>query len=352
MKPHRKLFELASDPPAFFKHLGESNGVLQFPTSSAPFLQSPLTLAPPPPQYPEDIKIGEFIRLRNQCLPLLKFCSPEVEAPHMGLLGIGDTGSVWLTPGPKVYKVFQRPSSDQLAHEIVTSQYLNAKFPNNVIGYESSTVMEDGVTSVSEMRRLQGRDLFYACVGQLVSMVDIYDWMEELVGVTKKLHEHGLLLRDIKPENIFVLTKDRNPKMPRLRFIDLSTVCFKDDDVMMAQRVGTEEYCHPRMLTDHCAYSHTTDVYSLLLTFIVMVVDDLPDMKCSTIVNCDRLRSMCPSLHQFFVRHLLFAERTPHLEYPDDWQQELLECIQYDRWRLSGQDTASTPEASCCKRRA
>lgn len=88
--------------------------------------------------------------------------------------------------------------------------------------------------------------------------LDVLRWCQEILGALAAIHEHGLIHRDLKPDNIF-LTKQREAKVG-----DLSSVLRPGESTLSAtgRLVGTPMYMAPEYVADGVLDSRS-DLYAL-----------------------------------------------------------------------------------------
>lgn len=106
-------------------------------------------------------------------------------------------------------------------------------------------------------------------------------------GITEKLllslavaHERGIIHRDIKPGNIFVVCDGEDSK-PEIKLIDfgVSKISGKDDVSHLTQAgtfLGTPAYVSPEQANGDAAIDHRVDLYSVGVVLYEMLTGELP----------------------------------------------------------------------------
>ena len=90
----------------------------------------------------------------------------------------------------------------------------------------------------------------------------------------KEAHGHGIVHRDIKPDNI-LFTNDGTPKLADLG-VAKDLVGFDPSLTQEGETIGTPYYMSPEQAHGHTAVDHRSDIYSLGATLYHMLVGGVP----------------------------------------------------------------------------
>ena len=120
---------------------------------------------------------------------------------------------------------------------------------------------------------LEGGDLYNLCHVNRLRLDDALAYVAQACSALTCAHQHGIIHRDIKPNN-FLLTKDRRT----LKALDFGTARVLDKQNGSITRVGTEVYAAPESYTpgDSAVVTAAADVYSLAKVLLFMLTGDSP----------------------------------------------------------------------------
>ena len=131
---------------------------------------------------------------------------------------------------------------------------------------------------IAEPRHHEAADLDGASVrADPRRCVDVRPVLEPIAEALSALHQIGVVHRDVKPDNVFVLAGPAQP--PRVKLIDFGLALI---DSRTAARftatgklLGTAEYISPECARGGPA-SAASDVYALAMTAYELLCDELP----------------------------------------------------------------------------
>ncbi len=131
--------------------------------------------------------------------------------------------------------------------------------PHVVDAYEAGVLDEQTCYLVLEL--LEGESM----ASRLVRGVPLplaYRWLDELADALSAVHEAGVVHRDVKPANVFVLSDDEHIKL-----IDFGLSKAKQDDTVSeaGEIIGTPGYLAPEQVLDQTVDSRT-DVHGFGVT--------------------------------------------------------------------------------------
>lgn len=143
-------------------------------------------------------------------------------------------------------------------------------------------------------------------------------YLRQLLQALQHAHEHGLIHRDVKPENILL----SRAGLPKLADFGLAW-CFRDggeaEERAGSAAEGTRAYLAPELRDGHEEPSPQSDLYSLGLTFYEMVTGRSPQ-------RLDEKKVPSPALP--LLRKLTHAD--PNLRY-DTARSALDDCVELER---------------------
>ena len=123
------------------------------------------------------------------------------------------------------------------------------------------------------MEYLEGDDLKARMKsGQRFTDGELKKWWNQLVDALNYTHQKGIIHRDIKPGNIFVL-RDGNIKL--LDF-GIAKVRESISSTQTGQKLGTLMYMSPEQVKDSKHIDYHTDAYSLAVTYVHLLTGKKP----------------------------------------------------------------------------
>jgi eukaryotic-like serine/threonine-protein kinase len=123
------------------------------------------------------------------------------------------------------------------------------------------------------MEYLAGGDLNIVCRGKPIGLDDAAVYIGQICSALKCAHEHGIIHRDIKPNNV-LLSEDGSI----VKLLDFGTAQLLEDQNGIVTRVGTPVYSAPESYSpvDGVKLTPATDIYSVAKLLLFMITGDSP----------------------------------------------------------------------------
>jgi len=160
-------------------------------------------------------------------------------------------------------------------------------------------------------------------------------WMDQVCGGLHFAHEHGVIHRDIKPDNLIVL-KNGTVKITDFGIARLETselVRTKDQTFM-----GTIYYCSPEQLREFKNIDRRTDIFSLGVVFYQLLTGKLPFQGESIADTIDTIITKDP-----------VPPRRISSEIPGGLEHIVLKCLAKnpaDRFQTAGELRAAISQST------
>jgi hypothetical protein len=178
-----------------------------------------------------------------------------------------------------------------LKSEIVGQSRFEARFENEVL--VTSRIQHPNVVEVLDHGYLDDGRLFLVLelltgrsLGEVMLASDVIEWKRAL-RITREValalgavHSEGIVHRDVKPENIFLLPKVGSEMVKLMDFGLAKTLVVHDDDDEEAEHtqpgfaIGTPTYMAPERVTGD--YDYRSDLYGLAVVTYQMLVGRPP----------------------------------------------------------------------------
>ncbi|XP_046375025.2 calcium-dependent protein kinase 1-like [Haliotis rufescens] len=106
-------------------------------------------------------------------------------------------------------------------------------------------------------------------------------FMQDMIEGLKHLHDHSIVHRDIKPDNILMHTRKGRRPICKLsdfglaRYNGSETDSYYDENYYLQTGCGTMYYIAPEVLTGH--YTEACDIFSLGVVFYAMYAEEIMD---------------------------------------------------------------------------
>jgi serine/threonine-protein kinase len=226
------------------------------------------------------------------------------------LLGRGGMGSVYLAEHPVIgSKVAVKFLHESLAEnpQVVARFYDEARAVN-LIGHENIVAIYDlNLLPPNRyyfvMEFLDGQTLHAADHSRHLTPAEAIDVLLQLCDALQCAHERGVVHRDLKPDNVFLVTRGGKPHFVKL--VDFGIAKLRGASVTSTGRtaagliVGTPEYMAPEQCDDG-AIDARTDVYALGVMAYELLAGRLPFLgKTVTQLLLAHLQQQPPPLSQF-----------------------------------------------------
>ncbi len=269
---------------------------------------------------PDDTSLHPTMLFGGEGLPPPPTPVPQATDPLVGtqvgsfrlvrLLGRGGMGSVYLAEHPVIgSKVAVKFLHESLSEnpQVVARFYDEARAVN-LIGHENIVAIYDLNLLPPHryyfvMEFLDGQTLHAAHHARHLTPAESIDVLLQLCDALQCAHERGVVHRDLKPDNVFLVTRGGKPHFVKL--VDFGIAKLRGATVTSSGRtaagliVGTPEYMAPEQCDDG-AIDARTDVYALGVMAYELLAGRLPFTgKTVTQLLLAHLQQQPPPLSQF-----------------------------------------------------
>jgi len=230
----------------------------------------------------------------------LKNCRLDKRFDIIELLGRGSYAEIYLARDTiaspqsphgevviKALNVFMQNDLDQDLERTLVENFQNeavaldrVRHPNVVsrLGHGTARDLRSTVFHYLVLEYLPGGDLAKLCRAKSLALGGALDYTEQVCAGLAHAHRHGVIHRDIKPQNL-LLTKD----LKTVKIADFGVARFSQSDTPIT-RVGTNIYAPPEhspLLADDAAapvseLTPAADIYSLAKSVYVLVTGESP----------------------------------------------------------------------------
>src|SRR2546423_3978894 len=231
------------------------------------------------------------------------------------VLGEGGMGAVYMGEHPgigsKVAIKMLHPRFD--ADERIVKRFFNEAKAVNVIGHENIVNIldfnvADGGRHYFVMEFLQGRPLqALVQAGAPLPFQRVGPILLQCCRALQAAHDRGIVHRDFKPDNVFLLDQARRTDFVKLvdfgiaKLTDTSNAHLTQTGTVM----GTPAYMSPEQAAGDSSIDARSDIYSLGVTMFQMVTGKLPFADAG------------PSFGRILAAHLQQAPPLPRTLNPD-----------------------------------
>jgi serine/threonine-protein kinase len=192
------------------------------------------------------------------------------------LIGIGAMGAVYAATHRNGMRVAIKVLHPELARiEDVRSRFVREGYIANMVQHPGlvrviDDEIDDDGTTFLVMELLEGRTLSSEWVssGYLVPLARVVALMDSLLDVLDAVHAAGIVHRDVKPDNVFLLRDGP------LKVLDLgiARILFESRMTASGQIMGTPEFMAPEQAQGHVrSIGPWTDVYSVGATMFTLL---------------------------------------------------------------------------------
>ena len=203
-----------------------------------------------------------------------------------GRLGEGGMGTVYAA----VHPVIAKRAAIKVLHpalsmnrEMVERFVQEARSVNqighpNIVDIFAFGTLPDG-RSYFVMERLQGESLRQAMTAGPIAITDALAILETITIALEAAHDKGVVHRDLKPDNVFLVDLKRD--RPLVKLLDFGIAKLLGDGSALTERtrtgnlLGTPGYISPEQARGY-AVDHRTDIYALGALAYELLTGELP----------------------------------------------------------------------------
>lgn len=129
------------------------------------------------------------------------------------------------------------------------------------------------------MELLEGGEIFSLTGGKLDAESTYYIFKNILKGLVE-LDKHGIMHRDLKPDNIIMKFKNKPIKENNLKLVDFGLATYADIEEYLFKRCGTPGFVAPEVINAskgaNVKYTTKCDVFSVGIIFFFMLTGKIP----------------------------------------------------------------------------
>jgi len=276
------------------------------------------------------------------------------------LIAEGGMGKVYLAVHPGIGRraaVKVLPAADAADPEIVSRFITEARAANairhpNIVDIYDSGVIEGGLPYIV-MEYLEGETLKQVLGRGPVALDDVLDWGCQVAEALAAAHSHGVIHRDVKPENLFLVADARRPGRKQVKVLDFGIAKLQRltmDQVHKTRTgalLGTPLYMSPEQCLSLKDIDARSDIYSLGVILYEMVAGKRPFDGDGLFVVISRHITeppVAPTVHRADLPPPIEAIILQALAKDPARRQgsmsEVLTQLELARWDLAGADEA------------
>ena len=205
------------------------------------------------------------------------------------LIAEGGMGKVYLAVHPGMgrqaaVKVLTAGDADdpQIVSRFVTeARAANAIRHPNIVDIYDSGVIEGGSPYIV-MEYLEGETLKQVLDRGPVALDDMLDWGSQLAEALAAAHAHGVIHRDVKPDNLFLVADPRRPGRKQVKVLDFGIAKLQRRSLEQVHKtqtgalLGTPLYMSPEQCLSLKDIDARSDIYSLGVILYEMAAGKRP----------------------------------------------------------------------------
>jgi serine/threonine-protein kinase len=209
------------------------------------------------------------------------------------------------------------------------------------------------------MERLVGVELATRIKEGPVAIADAVDWGLQILAALKEAHSHGVVHRDVKPRNVFLVTEADGRE--RIKVVDFglakclpSAPSFDPGSQLTgaSRMLGSPSFMSPEQIRDATSVDERSDIWSFGATLYQILTgrppfrSSNPHVTCSMVLSNDSppmstYRDGIPPELEAIVRRCLSRDRSRRYASAAELETALLAL----RHRPAGPGAPSAPEA-------
>jgi serine/threonine-protein kinase len=260
-------------------------------------------------------------------------------------LGRGGMGAVYAVVHEGIGKraalklMHQRLAAGASAERILLeARVVNQVCHPNIVDIFETGALSDGRPYIV-MERLEGVSLSHRADACKILPDQVIAILLQICDALIAAHAAGVIHRDLKLDNVFLIDNPEDPSLPRVKLLDwgIAKVISADPrHTVEGQLVGTPQYLAPEQARG-AAVSPQTDVYSLGVMAYEMFLEQLPfEAETSAEIMAMHLRAIPPPPRELWpdippdLECLLLAmlAKDPHARPTTLAVVRALECVQ------------------------
>ncbi|KAG0289190.1 hypothetical protein BGZ98_003948 [Dissophora globulifera] len=147
----------------------------------------------------------------------------------------------------------------------------------NIIGFRE--VIETSLQMCIVLDYASGGELFEFVADKraLASEQDIQFIFAQIVDAVDYLHQHNIVHRDLKLENVLLEPRTGMPLRPRVKLTDFGLAkVIEEDSPLLTTRCGSEDYAAPEIILAQPYDGREADIWSLGVVLYALLVGFLP----------------------------------------------------------------------------
>lgn len=303
-------------------------------------------------------------------LPTLEIGAQVGPYRIIGELGGGGMGMVYRA----VHSILQRPAAIKVLrpelgnYSIAIDRFLTEARATTAVRHPGIVEVYDyGYTPAGHafiaMELLEGRTLGARLDRGPLSVIEAMTITRRIAAPLAVAHERGVVHRDLKPDNIFLVPDHEGGQIPQVKILDFGIAKLEStvpsNRTTMGVLLGTPAYMSPEQCRGITDCDHRTDLYALGCILFEMLAGLQPysDNLSSGELLAAHLHSPIPDLSRFATVPTEVARLTSRLlsKSPEDRPQRASELVaEIDCWlAASGNSRGAVHNiASISRRRA